>query len=375
MGEGVTGAACINRSREFLKTNMSARVSALLLLSALFLGCTSARAASFDCAKAVRPIERVICSNTKLSVADSAMAAAYRADLPRLTSAGIGLLRADQVQWLAWTQQVCMVDEPEHPKAAACLLPLYADRAKQLRTAISVVDGLTMLKRTQFLAMPVNADEAVGSPEMPGFGTLQASWPRADTDDPAWIAWSAAVEAHMLKLAGAGDAQGTAEGRRKLPFAWVDPMAEAQDTTLEAHLRGVEHGRVTTMLTAAGMGHGAAHPFESSETMTWILEAKRTLRSSDVFAGDVWRQLVGAMCWEQLQRGEEKAYLYPQVNGPDAPELQRVIADPANWTLEHDGLHLSYPDYTLAPRVAQPEDAVLPWEALKAVLAPGFVAP
>ncbi|SEB70556.1 DUF3298 domain-containing protein [Terriglobus roseus] len=346
-----------------------------LVFAALAASCVSSYAASFDCAKAVRPIEKVICGDAKLSAADSGMAAAYRAGLPRLSSAGIGLLRADQVQWLAWSQQVCKVDEPEHPKAAACLQPLYADRAKQLRSAISVVDGLTLLKRTQFLAMPVQAEEAFGTPEIPGFGTLQASWPRADSDDPAWIAWSAAVEAHMLRMAGAGEQQGTVQGKRKLPFSWVDEMAEAQDTTLEAHLRSVDHGRVTAMLHANGMGHGAAHPFETSESMTWLLDAKRTLRAEDVFAGEAWKQIVGALCWDQLQKWSGKQYLFEQVNGPSAPDLQKVIADPTNWTLEKDGLHIGYPDYTIAPRVAQPEDAVLPWEQLKPVLAAGFVTP
>lgn len=348
------------------------------ILSSVVVGlvsCTVSYAASFDCAKATRSIEKVICGDAKLSAADSAVAAAYRADLPRLSSAGIGLLRADQVQWLAWTQQICKVDEPQHPQAAACLAPLYADRAKQLRSAITVIDGLTLLRRTQFLAIPDDGDRGAGMPVGRGFGTLQASWPRADSDDPLWIAWSAAVEAHMLKMAGAGQEQGTAQGKRKFPFAWVDEMAAGQDTTLEAHLHGVEHDRVTVMLSASGMGHGAAHGFEMSETMTWLLNSKRTLRASDVFAGDAWKQTVGVLCWDQLQKWEGKEYLFPQVNGPDATDLQKVIADSTNWTLEEDGLHISYPAYTIAPRVAPPEDAVLPWGQLKPVLAPGFITP
>ena len=345
------------------------------LLALLLSTYTSSHAASFDCAKAVRPVERVICSDAKLSSADAAMAAAYRADLPRLSSAGIGLLRADQVQWLAWAQQVCKVDLPQRRAAAACLMPLYTDRTKQLRSAVSVRDGLTFLKRTQFLAEPVRPEEASGTPEMPGFGTLQASWPRADTDDPAWIAWSAAGEAHMLKMAGAGDEQGTAQGKRTLPFAWVDEMAEAQDTTIEAHLRSVEHGRVTTLLSAATMVHGGPHPFEVSETMTWVLDAQRTLRAEDVFAGATWKHAVGALCWAQLQTWNAKSYLFPKVDGPDAADLQAVIGDPRNWTLEHDGLHISYPEYAISPRVATPEDAVLPWVELKDVLAVGFAAP
>lgn len=337
--------------------------------------CAGARAASFDCAKATRPIERVICSDRALSAADSAMAAAYRADLPRLTSAGIGLLRADQVQWLAWAQEICKVDQPEHPDAVKCLSPLYADRAKQLRGAVAVRDGLTFLRRTQFLAEAEQQDERIGAPEYPGFGTLKVSWPRADTDDPAWIAWSAAVEAHMLRQAGAGRVQDGDASKRKLPFAWVDAMAAAADVSLEGDLKSVEHGRVTTLIASDGMAHGGAHPFANAETMTWLLDEKRTLRASDVFAGDGWRDVVSKLCWDHLQSGETKSNLYDEVKGPDSEALQKVVADTTNWTLEQDGLHISFPDYTVAPRLAAVEDAVLSWSDLKGVLAPGFVTP
>jgi hypothetical protein len=179
----------------------------------------------------------------------------------------------------------------------------------------------------------------------------------------------------MLKLAGAGDLRSVGRGTSKLPFAWIDAMADAQSTTLEAHVRAVEHGRVTTMLTASGMEYGAAHPFENAETMTWILDARRTLRGSDVFSSGDWQQVIGVLCWAQLQEWEGKQYLLPQVNGPDAPDLQRVIADPKHWTLETDGLHISYPDATVAARVAHPQDAVLTWEELHAVLLPDFTKP
>lgn len=336
-------------------------------------------AASFDCAKAKRPVEVAICSDAALSAADTRMAATYRTDLSRLSSNSVGLLRVDQVQWLAYAQLVCDVNLPTTTKAAAaaCLKPLYDERIKQLRGAVAVRDGVTFLKRTQFLAAVEPAGDPAPSAEHAGFGTLQAEWPAADSDADEWIRWSAAIEARMLKTAGAGQEQELRDGKKRtLPKTWDDAMAVATDTQISAVLKGAEHGRVTTIISTEGMGHGAAHAFESSETVTWLLAEKRALRAADVFAAADWKHPLGVLCWKDLHaRDAKEKMLYDEVTGPDAKPLQEVIADVTNWTLEPDGLHISYPEYAVAPRVSAVEDTVLAWSALKPLLQKNFVQP
>lgn len=349
----------------------------------LVLGVVSvaAHAASFDCAKARRPVERAICSDAKLSAADSSMSVAYRNDLSRLSSNSVGLLRVDQVQWLAYVQQVCRVNVPAttRAKAAECLKPLYADRIKQLHGAVAVRDGLAFLTRTQFLAVADLPSNNVDIPqgEHAGYGTMQAAWPMADTDDEEWIAWSAAVEAHMLKTAGAGQVQELIDGtKRTLPKTWDDTMAAGADTQITGVFRSVEHDRVTTVIAAEGMGQGAAHPYETSETLTWLLKEKRALRVGDVFGAEGWKHRLGEMVWADLNaRNQKEKFLYDEVNGPEAKSLQEVLGDVTNWTLEQDGLHISYPDYAIAPRLYHPDDTVLSWVKLKPLLAKGFVTP
>lgn len=325
-------------------------------------------------------MERAICSDAKLSAADSAMGVSYRSDLSRLSSNSVGLLRVDQVQWLAYVQQVCRVNEPATTRAnaAKCLKPLYDARIKQLRGAIGVRDGVAFLTRSQFLAeadVPNNSDMPPG--EHPGYGTLQATWPAADTDAEEWIAWSAGVEAHMLKTAGAGQVQELIDGtKRTLPKTWDDTMAAGADSQIKGVLRNVEHGRVTTVITAFGMGHGAAHPYETSETLTWLLKEKRALRAEDVFGNAAWKRQLGELVWADLSaRNKKEKFLYENVDGPQVKTLQDVLSDVTNWTLETDGLHVSYPDYTIAPRLFHPEDTVLSWTQLKPLLAKGFVTP
>ena len=110
--------------------------------------------------------------------------------------------------------------------------------------------------------------------------------------------------------------------------------------------------------------------------MTWLLQQKRPLRADDVFQpGEAWKKTVAEACWKAIRTGEQADSLYPQVTGPSAKELQEVIADVGNWTLEHDGLHISYPEYSVAPRIAPIEDTVIAWTVLQPVLAKMFIAP
>ncbi len=344
------------------------------VLTGLLLMClTPAHAASFDCAKAQRPVEKAICGNKKLSLADETLGHLYRDALAKLSSGSVRLLRVDQVQWLAWVQQICRANEPSTTAASAatCLLPLYTERNKLLHTAVVRRDGVTFLTRTQYLAAPNEKGSEAG--EHPGFGTLEASWPVADSVDPLWLAWSESVERSAYLMVADGDAK--CKTAPNTP-AWNNSLAEEQDTQITVQVKSLEHGRATTAVNLESMGHGAAHPNEAFETHTWLLEAKRALQADDVFqAGSQWRAPVAAACWKALSTGAQKDSLYDEVKGPDAKPLQDAIGDIHNWTLEPDGLHISYPEYGVAPRASPVDDTVIPWQQIKPVLAPGFLPP
>ena len=179
---------------------------------AALLGVVSsvAQAASFNCARATRPVEKLICGDTRLNTADERLGQAYRIALGRLPTTGVGLLRVDQVQWLAWMQEICHAPLPDASPAktgrstaagdvAQCMLPLYAERSKQLRTIVFERDSIGFLLRTQYLAAPEDTSDP-GSPEFPGFGTLQVSWPAALAESAEWQAWNRAAESEAHSL-------------------------------------------------------------------------------------------------------------------------------------------------------------------------------
>jgi len=85
-----------------------------------------ARAASFDCAKASTAVEKLICSEAKLSELDSRLALAYRRALA--TPAVAQRVKQDQRVWLA-DRNKCA--------DAACLTNAYQRRLASLEAAVS----------------------------------------------------------------------------------------------------------------------------------------------------------------------------------------------------------------------------------------------
>ncbi len=82
-----------------------------VVLTIALLGLGTAQAASFDCAKASHPSEKMICASPLLSTLDEQMAAAY--GKARRESPNAEALKQEQMQWLkearACTNEPCMM--------------------------------------------------------------------------------------------------------------------------------------------------------------------------------------------------------------------------------------------------------------------------
>jgi len=96
------------------------RLRGLSLAAALLALPLAASAASFDCAKAGTPIERMICSDPGVSAQDQDVADAYKAASARDPGA-----RQAQREWLAGVRNKC--------GTTACLSQAYAARLEALK--------------------------------------------------------------------------------------------------------------------------------------------------------------------------------------------------------------------------------------------------
>lgn len=105
---------------------------------AVFLCSVSAHAASFDCKKATRPLDKIICLDSELSLLDEEMAGIYRSGLAYFR----GSVRADFVQqqrdWIRARDLACPVGAADlgnrisFDQRASCLRSEYAARIEVL---------------------------------------------------------------------------------------------------------------------------------------------------------------------------------------------------------------------------------------------------
>jgi uncharacterized protein YecT (DUF1311 family) len=97
---------------------------------------------SFDCAKAQTTVEKLVCAEADLAKADRDMAATYRrAVAASRTPADRDRLVRDQVEWLKWRTEACLLDggksaalppPDERGWTTACLGVMYGYRAARL---------------------------------------------------------------------------------------------------------------------------------------------------------------------------------------------------------------------------------------------------
>ena len=95
-----------------------------LLTLVLFTLASTAHAASFDCSKPTKPVERMICETDNLSILDEQLAGAYKAAMKAASPASgtdtSELLKSSQQRWLRTTRDAC--------KNVQCLANAYVGR-------------------------------------------------------------------------------------------------------------------------------------------------------------------------------------------------------------------------------------------------------
>lgn len=79
---------------------------ALAIAAGLFIG-SEATSASFDCAKASHPVERIVCADTWLSAEDERIASEYRKAMASAPAEIRAFLKKSQQEWVKYTRTLC----------------------------------------------------------------------------------------------------------------------------------------------------------------------------------------------------------------------------------------------------------------------------
>jgi len=342
---------------------------------ALLLFGGAAHAASFNCARARTPQEKTICSSPSLSRADEQMAVGFLKTVAATPPPLVEGVRADQRAWLKETALECPPGRKHFGQdMAACLKQGYDRRTKDLHHLVKQKGGVTFVWRSILL---MNREErASDEPEqgtlegietIPGYGTLQVSWPQTDRTTAEWSAWNRAILVTAQKLASQGKAAPNDQ--------WRAEWAAEDDGELN-----VTVGVVNEQMVAAFVdrwGFRGAHPWEISMNLNWRLTEQRELRSEDVFQpNSKWDHLIEEHCLRDLVTVLGQHYENSYAGAEALPGvLHEIILDPENWKLDAKGLTIIFQDYSIAPRMLHPGPITIPWNDLKPYLQPGFILP
>lgn len=133
-----------------------------VVLTIALLGLGTAEAASFDCAKASHPSEKMICASPLLSTLDEQMAAAY--GKARRESPNAEALKQEQMQWLK-EARAC-TNEP-------CMMQAYQTRLMALGFGIAAPAAAPAAPEAAPAAAPAEAP-AAAAPEAPPAPVVEA---------------------------------------------------------------------------------------------------------------------------------------------------------------------------------------------------------
>lgn len=329
-------------------------------------------ATSFDCAKAEKPQEKVICGSPQLSELDDQMAKAYRALLKIAPPEYAAAVREDQRAWLTKRFSRCgpKLDVKSLP---GCLKDEYSARIAELHVETKEKGGVLFIWRSITRTTPDSPGELprVAAEVNPGFGTLQASWPQASKATPEWTAWNAAIEA-AARTATLGPGAKSGETKQWTAEAGVDAQTRVAINCVNDYL-------VCSTISMLWDGHGA-HPNHGTSQFNWLLKEKRVLRTEDVFAsGSDWqawiRDQIDTYLHKTLDAGGENDYRKWFPAGDATSTLNQMVSDVSRWRLDEHGISIEFQPYEVACYACTPKPLTVTWSDLKKFLNPAFHIP
>jgi len=318
------------------------RTRKAILLLVLAAGPVSA--ASFDCAKAKRPEEKLICASPEVSRLDSSMASSYKALLQRLSPEAQNDVRRSQREWLAFWPISCREEgellNPKSKDAQNCAAARYKDRIALFEGPDSVAGDIVLY--------PVSI-----------YGVRQSN---AEVE---WIKYAQNVT--YFPAVDLGQAAHEKKNLAVLIDRWLRKDIASFSKTIDA-TSDSETGRrfigSLPMLLSTGTssylyGHGAAHPLSYYSTQHFYLPKARPMIAADIFQGNQWQDGLTALVEKQLKNELADSYYIDS-----REDLKKLVIDTAHWQFDRNKLTLSFNPYEVAPYAAGAPEVSLPWASL-----------
>ena len=315
---------------------------------ALLLAAPGAEAASFDCKKATRPEEKLVCSDPELSRLDEALAKAYLAGRQKLGVAAGESVQVAQRSWLGWWPRACSTGRKGVKlgrDAVACARREYEERLKAVQVTTGLDGRFTVYGVASYTLLPA-------APEASGVLFAQHAWvhPRIDL---------AGLSGADVDLAGKVNAWLT-----PVPASVEETMKDRESTTSTSTVLGkVTPNILGAFTTTEFYAFGAAHPMDGSGAAYFNVARLRPLTAGDVFTGTQWVTVLADGALAQLRAALDDGLLVEK-----AADLHEMVKRPGSWIFKPQGLELDFGVDEVAPYAAGPQSATIPWASLRAFL-------
>jgi uncharacterized protein len=333
----------------------------LSLLAVPAVSVVPANAASFDCAKATTPFEKVICSDDGLGLADERLARTYSFALAGLSEKAAASVKRDQQAWLAYAQKAC-TDNNEVLRSGSydermtwCLSSLYTNRLNALELS-RFVRGERIYPLSQFSS---SLDSYIE--EDPDF-----RWPvtqheltvaQIDSDEAFAAALNAALRAEGERRSSASADVSTSD----------DDTSGSEDSSVVIDVQqGFWEHRVSFTVESSWYPHGAAHGGHTTTFLHYLNQQGRFATAEDLFEGETWQADLAKMAARALET-QLGPILFPDAD--DAETLEAIVSDVSRWDLSNNlGLTIQFQPYEVTAYVYGTPTIFILWDELEPLL-------
>lgn len=329
---------------------------ALLLATTPMALLQPAQAASFDCAKAAKPLEKLICGNADLSKLDETLAGAYAADLAMYSQEAQIKLRQGQRSWLKYVRARCgyWLGTPNLDVNAAkqCLQDEYQGRLEDF-AAVSDEESVPRAGASpycfyvvrQYDAVPMQSDSAAGSK-----GELvqhRLAYPQIDAPHtPKTERWNSYVAEQV---------------ERDYANPSLEDDLDVVDYNVGFTLGAILPGFISGEFWVNYLVHGAPHPNEFSGSSNYVLATGKSLAPEDIFnTKKPWGLGIAVQAVETL-RAESGREI-------DTDALADLLTDPRYWVISAEALTVHPDFYLMRGGWNGRGTAVISWQKLKPYL-------
>jgi uncharacterized protein len=319
---------------------------ALLGMGVGMLPVTGSQAASFDCAKATKPTERIICQDKGLSAADEQMAKDYARVMAEVPPNLKALIQKGQRSWIVFVPLTCSTDGrgtiKDQTQFAQCLKTEYDQRIATLTREPRQIGPFKSVTVSEFQAMPSSSTDPDFFPIVTHTKSVTLVYGGDDQQATRLNAW-------LQSLAASTNA------------GWNDPDTSA---SFSVSLSAVNAVLATATLSSDLFGVGAAHPVATATERHLVLATGKALTYRDMFQPNA-RNALTNLVWTGLKKSLGNDLMLEKKS-----DLTRMVEDPGHWSFGAAGVTFNFNVYEVAAYVMGPQDITVPWSALRTMLTP-----